>query len=76
MRDSLQVTAGFSLDQTDARSILLPELLNLLHFAALDAVVGLVLVVAFAGPSDVLVLGIQLILTQLTFSVIPFLVAV
>lgn len=76
MRDSLQVTAGFNLDRTDARSILLSELFYLLHFAALDAVVSLVLVVAFAGQSDVLVLGIQLILTQLTFSVIPFLVAV
>jgi hypothetical protein len=76
MRDSLQVAAGFNLDRTDARSILLSELFYLLHFAALDAVVGLVLVVAFAGQSDVLVLGIQLILTQLTFSVIPFLVAV
>ena len=76
MRDSLQVTAGFSLDQTDARSILLPELLNLLHFAALDAVVGLVLVVAFAGQPDIFVLAIHLFLTQLTFSVIPFLVTV
>lgn len=75
MRASLGALADVDV-VSGAHTLLLTQVFHLLKFPALNAVVGEVLVVAFARQADVFVVRVELVLAQLTFSVVPLLVAI
>lgn len=75
MRASLGALADVNV-VCGADSLLLAQVFHLFKFAALNTVVGQVFVVALARQTDVLIVRVELVLAQLTFSVIPLLVAI